>query len=138
MDGVRLLGRTSGKPNDYDLSTPTTTAGSAYECCEMNIIAFICLGCVMAVIFSIALVWFIWRKRLTEQYTLNKQTSKMSGSQTQQYTSVQQDPSVCQRQTVRTPAGNDVPNDVPLPNRTSNEHHFILIFKELSYFVVKE
>ena len=47
MDGVRLLGRTSGKTNDYDLSTPTTTAGSAYECCEMNIIAFICLVCVM-------------------------------------------------------------------------------------------
>ena len=92
MDGVRLLGRTSGKRNDYDLSTPTTNEGPAYECCEMKIIAFICLVCVMAVIFAIALVWFIKRKRLTEQNTLNKETSKMSG---QQYTSVQQDPSVC-------------------------------------------
>ena len=92
MDGVRLLGRTSGKSNDYDLSIPTTTAGPAYECCEMKIIDFICLSCVMAVIFAIALVWFIKRKRLTEQYTLNKQTSKMSG---QRYASVQQGPSVC-------------------------------------------
>ena len=87
MDGVRLLGRTSG--------TPTTTAGSAYECCEMKILTFICLVCVMVVIFAIALVWFIKRKRLTEQYTLNTQTSKMSGSQTERYASVQQDPSVC-------------------------------------------
>ena len=84
MDGVRLLGRTSG--------TPTTTEGPAYECCEMKIKAFICLGCVMVVIFAIALVWYMKRKRLTEQNTLNKQTSKMSG---QQYTSVQQGPSVC-------------------------------------------
>ena len=95
MDGVRLLGRTSGKSNDYDLSTPTTTEEPAYECCEMQIAAFFGLGCVMAVVFAIALVWFIRRKRLTEQYTLNKQTSKMSGLQTQQYASVQQDPSVC-------------------------------------------
>ena len=95
MDGVRLLGWTSGKMNDYDFSTPTTTAGPAYQCCEMKIIALICLVCVMAVIFAITLVWFIKRKRLTEQNTLNKQTSKMSGLQTQQYTSVQHDPSVC-------------------------------------------
>ena len=81
--------------NDYDLSTPTTTAGSAYECCEMNIIAFICLVCVVVAIFSIALVWFIKRKGLTEQYTLNKQTSKMSGLQVQRYASVQQDPILC-------------------------------------------
>ena len=46
----------------------------------------------MVVIFAIALVWYMKRKRLTEQNTLNKQTSKMSG---QQYTSVQQGPSVC-------------------------------------------
>ena len=95
MDGVRLLGRTSGKTNDYDLTSPTTTAGSAYECCEMNIIAFFCLCCVISVIFAIALVWFIKRKCLTKQYTLNKQTSKMCGLQTQRYTSVQQDTSVC-------------------------------------------
>ena len=66
MDGVRLLGRTSG--------TPTPTAGPAYDCCEMKIIAFICLCCVMVVIFAIALVWYMKRKRLTEQNTLNKQT----------------------------------------------------------------
>ena len=87
MDGVRLLGRTSG--------TPTPTAGPAYDCCEMKIIAFICLCCVMVVIFAIALVWFIKRKCLTEQYTLNKQTSKMSESQTERYASVQQTLSVC-------------------------------------------
>ena len=66
MDGFRFLRRTSGKLNDNDLSTPTTTEEPAYGCCEMNIIAFICLGCVMAVIFAIALVWFIKRKHLTE------------------------------------------------------------------------
>ena len=92
MDGVRLLGRTSRKMNDYDLSTPTTTEGPAYDCCKMKNIAFICLGCVMAVLFAIALVWYMKRKRLTEQNTLNQQTSKMCG---QQHTSVQQDPSVC-------------------------------------------
>ena len=95
MDGLRLLGRTFGKINDYDLSSPATTEGPAYQCCEMKIIAFICLGCVMVVSFAIALVWFTRRKRLTEQYKLNKPIAKMSGLQTQQYASVQQDTSVC-------------------------------------------
>ena len=95
MDGVKLLGRTSRKMNDYDLSTPTTTAGPAYKCCEMKIAAFVCFGCVMAVFLVIVLIWFIMGKSLTKQYTLNNQTPKISGSQTQQYTSVQQDPSVC-------------------------------------------
>ena len=48
---LRLLGRTSGEMNDYDLRTPTTTAGPAYECCEMRIAAFVGLVCVMAVIW---------------------------------------------------------------------------------------
>ena len=95
MAGVILVGKTSGKIGDYDLSTPTTTEEPAFECCEMKIAAFVGLGCVMAVILVIVLIWFIKRKGLTRQYTLNKQTSKMSGSQTQRYTSVQQDPSVC-------------------------------------------
>ena len=81
--------------NDCDLSTPTTTAGPAYKCCEMKISAFVGLGCVMTVILVIVLIWFIKRKGLTKQYTLNNQTPKISGSQTQQYTSVQQDASVC-------------------------------------------
>ena len=92
MDGLWFLGKTSRKMNDYSLSTPTTGDRPEYKCCEMKMAAFVCLGCIMAVIFAIALVWFIRRKRLTEQYTLNKPTAKMSG---QHYTSVQQDPSVC-------------------------------------------
>ena len=51
MDGVRLLGRTSGEMNDYDLRTPTTTEGPSYDCCEMRIAAFVGLVCVMAVIW---------------------------------------------------------------------------------------
>ena len=94
MDGFRFLGRTFGKLNDYNLNTSTTTEEPAYECCEMKIAAFFGLGCVMAVSFAIALVWFIRRKHLTEQYKLNKPTAKMSGSQTQRNTSVQQDTSV--------------------------------------------
>ena len=78
--------------NDYDLNTPTTTEGPAFECCEMKISAFVGLGCVMAVIFVIALVWFIRRNCLTEKNKLNKQTTKkeISGSQAQRYTFVQQ------------------------------------------------
>ena len=95
MDGVRLLGRTSGKMNDYDLSTPSTTEGPAYECCEIKISAFVGLVCIMAVIFAIVLVCFIKRKRKTKQYTLNKLMPKVSGSQSQPYAPVQQDRSVC-------------------------------------------
>ena len=83
------------KLNDYDLSTPTTTEEPAYACCEMKFAAVLGLGCVMVISSAIALVWFIRRRRLTEQYKLNKPTAKMSGSQTQRYTSVQQDTSVC-------------------------------------------
>ena len=94
MDGLRLLGTTSRKMNDYDLSTPTTTDAPEYECCEM-IAAFVCLACIMAVILVIALVWFIRRKRKTKQYTLTKQMPEVSGSQTERYASEQQDTSVC-------------------------------------------
>ena len=86
MDGLRFLGKTSRKMNDYDFSTPTTTEIPEYECCEM-IAAFVCLGCIMTVILAIALVWFIRRKRKTKQYTLHKQMPKISGSQTERYAS---------------------------------------------------
>ena len=62
--------------NDYDLGTSTTIEVPAYECCEMKTAAFVGLGCVMAVILVIVLIWFIRRKGLTKQYTLNKQTPK--------------------------------------------------------------
>ena len=101
--------------DDCDLSTSTTTEGPAYECCEMKIAAFVGLGCVMAVFLVFVLIWFFRRKRLTKQYKLNKQTPKMSASQTQRYASVQQDNNVCQGQTSETLAGNDVPNDAPPP-----------------------
>ena len=84
MDGVRFLGRTSGKMDDYALSTPSTTEGPAYECCEMKTAAFVGLGCIMALLHSlVVLLCFIMRKRTAKQNMLNKQTSKMSGSQTQ-------------------------------------------------------
>ena len=81
--------------DDYDLTTPTTIEGPAYECCEMKIATFVCLACVMAVIFVIALVWFIRRNCLTEKYKFSKPTAKKSGSPAQLYTSVQQGPILC-------------------------------------------
>ena len=90
MDGLRLLGKTTMKINDYDISTPTISEGTGYKCCEMKMAAFVCLGSVMAVILAIVFVWFIRRKRKTKQYTLTKLTPKSSGSLTQRYTFVQQ------------------------------------------------
>ena len=126
MDGLRFLGKTSRKMNDYNLSTPTIGDRPEYKCCEMKMAALVCLGCILAVILAIVLVCFIRRNCMTEKYEPNKQTAKKSGSQVQRYASVQQDPILCQTQTSRTPAVNDVPNDDPLPNRASNEHHFKL------------
>ena len=95
MDGLGFLGKTSREINDYDFSTPTTSEGPEYKCCEMKMAAFFCLGCVMAVISAIVLVWFIRRKRKIKEYTLTKLMHKIPGSQSQRYASAQQDTSVC-------------------------------------------
>ena len=89
MDGLRFLGKTTTKMNDYDLSAPTISEEPDYKCCEMKMAAFVCFVSVMAVILAIVFVWFIRRKRKTKQYTLTKLTPKVSWSQTQRYASVQ-------------------------------------------------
>ena len=124
--------------NDYDLNTPTTSKGPDYKCCEIKMAAFFCLGCIMAVILAIVLVWFIRRKRKTKQYTLNRLMPKVLGprlNDTLLYSRILKCVlEVGDQNTINT--CKNVPINVPFPNRASNEHHFILTFTELSFNLV--
>ena len=67
--------------NDYDLRTPKTNEGREYECCEMKIAALVSLGCIMAIILAIFLVWFVRRKWQTKQYTITQKRPEILLSQ---------------------------------------------------------